>query len=78
MIANFSKIRGIVFGSFTDIKPDAEDGTVLDSINDFLHDTSFPAIIDFNFGHTVSRHVLPLGAEVEINADKAELKILNY
>ena len=75
---NFSKLRGMIFGGFTDAKADAEDGTVLDSINDFLYDTDFPAIVDFNFGHTVSRHVLPLGADVEINADKAELKILRY
>lgn len=75
---NFAKLNGVIFGQFTDIKPDAEDGSLEDCINDFLQGTNFPAIADFNFGHTVSRHVLPLGADIELNADKAELNILNY
>lgn len=76
--AGFDKLQGVIFGQFTDTRTDEEDGSVADSLSDFLQNTDFPAIYDFNFGHTVSRHVLPIGAEVEIDADKAELKILRY
>ena len=76
--AGFDKLQGVIFGQFTNVKTDDEDGTVADCFNDFLQNTDFPAISDFNFGHTVSRHVLPLGADVEMDADKAELKIVRY
>jgi len=75
---NFTKLKGVIFGQFTNSQTDDEDGSIADCIQDFLSGTNFPAITDFNFGHTKSRHVLPLGAEVELNADTAELKILRY
>lgn len=75
---NFDKLKGIIFGQFTGVKADKEDGTIKDCLKDFLQGTNLPAIYDFNFGHTPSRHVLPLGAKVSLNADKATLKILKY
>ncbi len=75
---NFDKLKGVIFGQFTGVKSDKEDGTVNDSLRDFLYGTKLPAIYDFNFGHTTARHVLPLGAKVALNADKATLKILKY
>lgn len=75
---NFNKLKAIIFGQFTNSQTDAEDGSVADCVQDFLFGANFPAITDFNFGHTKSRHVLPLGAEVELNTDTAELKILSY
>lgn len=76
--AGFSELSGVILGQFTNIKTDEEDGTLADCFADFLQNTDFPVIADFNFGHTVSRHVLPVGAEVEMNSDTAELKILRY
>lgn len=75
---NFDKLKGLVFGQFTGVKADEEDGTIKDCLRDFLQGTNLPAIYDFNFGHTPSRHVLPLGAKVSINADKNTLTILKY
>ena len=75
---HFDKLKGVIFGQFTGSKADEEDGTIKDCLQDFLKDTKLPAIYDFNFGHTPSRHVLPLGAKVALNADKATLKILKY
>ena len=75
---SFKHLKGIIFGQFTNSQTDDEDGSVADCVQDFLSHTNLPAISDFNFGHTKSRHVLPMGAEVEMNADKAELKILRY
>ncbi len=75
---NFAEINGIILGRFTDAESDAEDGTIDDCFADFLQDTSFPVIADFDFGHTPSRRVLPVGGDVELNAATAELKILHY
>lgn len=75
---NFAKVAGVVFGRFTDAESDAEDGTIDDCFTDFMRDTNFPVIADFDFGHTPSRRVLPVGGDVELNADTAELKILRY
>ena len=76
--ADFNRLNGIIFGKFTDSESDAEDGSLEDCLQDFLNETSFPAICNFNFGHTPERRVLPLGADVSLNADTAELKILHY
>ena len=75
---NFTKLRGIIFGQFTDTDSDDEDGHLDDCFNDLLQGLNIPAIKDFNFGHTVSRHVLPLGGEVELDAYEGCLKILQY
>ena len=75
---NFTQVKGIIFGQFTDCSGDEEDGNLFDCFRDFLQDTNIPAIYDFNFGHTPSRRVLPTGAQVDINAEKTELNILGY
>ncbi len=75
---NFDKLAGVIFGQFTDAVSDTEDGSTADCFADFLQNTDFPAICDFNFGHTPSRRILPIGAEVELNTEHAELKILRY
>ena len=75
---NFAKLSGIIFGQFTDAESDAEDGTVDDCFADFLAGTSIPALKNFNFGHTPSRRILPLGAKVVLDADKCLLQILDY
>lgn len=75
---NFDKLKGVIFGQFTGVKADEEDGTIKDCLHDFLQGTNLPAVYDFNFGHTPSRHVLPLGARVTLNADKCTLDILKF
>ncbi len=74
----FNELNGLIFGHFTDCSGDEEDGTLDDCFADFLHGTAFPCLKDFEFGHTPSRYVLPLGAEVKFNADKTELEICRY
>ena len=75
---HFADLSGIIFGKFTDSDSSDEDGHLDDCFNDFMQGMSIPAIKDFNFGHTVSRHVLPIGAKVEFDADKCLLNILEY
>ena len=71
----FNQLSGVIFGQFTDAKSDAEDGTIDDCFADFLAGTSFPASKNFNFGHTPSRRILPLGAKIRFNADTGLLQI---
>ncbi len=75
---NINKLAGVIFGQFTDAESDAEDGSVDDCFADFLAGTSFPVLKAFNFGHTPSRRILPLGAKVAFNADACLLQILDY
>lgn len=75
---NFKQLNGIILGQFTDSDCDEEDGHLDDCFNDFLQGINIPVIKNFNFGHTVSRRVLPQGAEVRLNSDDALLDILQY
>lgn len=72
---SFNKLKGIIFGQFTNCEGDEEDGSLDDCISDFLQQTNIPAVKNFAFGHTKSRHVLPLGAEAYFDADKTVLEI---
>ena len=73
---NFNKIKGIIFGSFTDTKIiDAEDGTIDDTIDDFIKDLNIPIIKNFEYGHTPSRQVLPLGIKVKLTSSKQKCSI---
>ena len=74
---NFEKLNGIILGQFTECSGDEEDGTLEDSINDFIAQTNIPVIKDFNFGHTDSHAVLPLGGKVLMDADQCQLHILS-
>ena len=74
----FNKLKGIILGQFTDIKGDDEDGTLEDCFADFLQGVDVPVIQDFEFGHTKSRYVLPVGTKTTINAEKSELIIENF
>ena len=73
---DFDKISGIIFGQFTDCSGDTEDGSLEDCFIDFMADTDFPILKDFNFGHLPSRRVLPLGVTAELNTTHAELKLI--
>jgi len=74
---DFHKVKGIIFGAFTDctIKhPDDKDMNEI--IDEFATGTSIPIIKNFPFGHITARPVLPLGAKVELDADNCVLKFI--
>lgn len=75
---HFNLLKGVIFGQFTDSESDVEDGNIEDCFADFIHNTEFPVLTNFNFGHTPSRRVLPLGAKVRLNTAETQLEILNY
>lgn len=70
---NFNKIKGIIFGAFTDCPIiDQEDGTIDDCINDFCKDLCIPIIKDFSYGHILSRSIVPLGIKAKISSNTNE------
>lgn len=73
---NFDKLKGIIFGLFTDSAGDEEDGSVDDCINDFLQNVNVPVIKDFAFAHVPEHHILPFGAKVKIDAENITLKFI--
>ncbi len=72
---NFDKLKGIIFGSFTQcVEDNIKDGSVDDIILHFAKQLSIPSIYCFEYGHIASRYVLPIGLNIELDADKSEVK----
>ncbi|MBE6451307.1 MAG: LD-carboxypeptidase [Alphaproteobacteria bacterium] len=73
---NFDKLKGIIFGKFTDcIEINEGDGSVKNVLKNFALSLNIPVVFDFDYGHIKSRYVLPIGQEVELDADNLLLKI---
>ena len=78
MQPNFDKVKGIVFGKFTDSTVFIpEDGTPDEVIDYFCKDLKIPVIKDFPYSHEKSRYVLPLGAKVRLDAMSKALEIMS-
>lgn len=72
---------GIIFGQFTDIPGDApEESLGARSLDDVLADVAsvlgVPCIAGAPVGHVADQWTLPLGAQVELDADARTLRIL--
>lgn len=73
--ANFDKLKGIVFGAFTNCQQfDVEDGTVDENIAYFCDGLNIPIIKNFTYGHIPSRHVLPIGKLCRLDANNCCLE----
>ena len=73
---DFADVRGIVFGQFTDIglnHPDDKDVNRI--IDDFAAGLKIPVIKNFPFGHVRARQTVPVGAVVELDAERRLLKV---
>ena len=72
---NFDKLKGIIFGAFTDCTDSSSHESIDDTIISFAAAHSeIPMIKDFKFGHIPSRYVLPMGVEYELDATTCTLK----
>jgi muramoyltetrapeptide carboxypeptidase len=72
----FKNVRGIIFGEFSDSEIRmAEDGNIDSIIYEFCKDLNIPIIKNFPYSHEDRRYVLPLGANVKLDATKHTLKI---
>jgi muramoyltetrapeptide carboxypeptidase len=69
----FDKAAGIVLGSWQDCGPPED---VLDVLVDRLVPLGVPMVADFGFGHCPGQLAVPLGAEVELDADAATLTVV--
>lgn len=66
---NFSKLKGIILGAFTDCPiVDPEDGTIEECIKDFTKNLRIPVVTNFAYGHIPSRYVLPIGIKAKLTA----------
>ena len=72
------KAKGIIFGQFTDCvdKDNPDYQTYDDIINEYCQGLEMPIIKNFNAGHNFPFINLPIGLEVELDANKKEIKIL--
>ena len=75
---SFEKAKGFVFGYFTDCNPseskkDAQ--SVMDVLKDYVMELGKPTIYDFACGHSFPFVTLPIGVEVELDADEKTITI---
>ena len=74
----FDHISGILFGDFYNCwnDDDTESFTFEEVVHQILEDYDFPVLAGLPFGHAKSKMTLPLGIQVELDADKAMLTFL--
>ena len=72
------QINGLVIGQFVDCVPSEPEkpNLKLDQIfDDYFSDLDIPIISNFAYGHVPVKHTMPVGAEVELDADHGALII---
>lgn len=75
----WNKLSGLCFGQFTQTESAAlpvPQRTVEEITAEYAHRAGLPAIGNMMFGHTAKKLTLPFGIRVRLNADKAEMHIL--
>ena len=74
----FDGCAGVAFGAFTDCNPKDPDNTLTidEIIGELLGDIKKPVVTGLQCGHILPTLCLPLGARVLLDADSAELRIL--
>ena len=68
--------KGFVFGYFTNCQSEENKFSYLDIIKQYFNDLSVPIIYEFASGHDFPFINLPIGLEVELDADKKTITIL--
>ena len=71
----FDGVAGIVLGSWQDCGPQQ---AVLDVLVDRLVPLGVPMVAEFGFGHCRGQLTVPLGVEVELDADAATLTVVQF
>jgi muramoyltetrapeptide carboxypeptidase LdcA involved in peptidoglycan recycling len=75
----FEKVKGVIFGRPKDYTPEEVEelsNIVLRIISDEFGVTDIPVIMNFDFGHTDPKVILPLGCTVEIDSDEKKVTLL--
>jgi len=82
LAGKLATLRGAVLGQFTrnysreDATTDDSRFTVEGVLRQYFEPLSIPVLMSFPVGHHEMNATLPLGAEVEVDADRCELRIL--
>ena len=74
----FNNLAGVVLGAFTKCEPGDGFGTLtLDEVfDDYFLGLDIPVFSGASFGHIARKYTLPIGLEVEMNADAGTLRYL--
>ncbi|PZE20643.1 S66 family peptidase [Paenibacillus xerothermodurans] len=76
----FSRIKGVIFGRAKDYTGEEKlklNEIIVDVIKGEFGAEKIPVVVDFDFGHTDPKLILPLGGKVELNPDTNEIKLLD-
>lgn len=74
---DLSGLRGVVFGKMKGCEAQGDNSLSLSQVvNDFCKGLQIPIITGFSFGHVKSRCTLPIGAKVQMDAIKREIRLL--
>lgn len=75
----FENLSAIIFGQFTEYRPDANYATMEDMINDFIEKNfmlqMLPVVFNFPTGHTDLNYPLTEGAEVELDINSVFVRL---
>lgn len=75
----FSKIKGVIFGRAKDYSEEEKlklNEIIVEIIHGEFGAGDIPIIVDFDFGHTDPKLILPLGCQVELNPTTKEIILL--
>jgi muramoyltetrapeptide carboxypeptidase len=74
----FDKLAGVVIGNFTDCKPGEGYGRLAleDVFDDYFKPLNIPVFSGSQFGHVKKKFTLPIGLDVEIDADAGTIAML--
>ena len=71
---SFSKVKGIIFGKFSECDDHITHGSVDSVVDDFAAQVNVPMIRNFNYGHYKSREVLTCGIKYRLDAKSCYLE----
>lgn len=72
----FDKISGLILGKPKGYNDLSSGKSEIDILFEIIGNPRFPVLADVDCGHTVPIITLPIGAEIEMNAEKKEITVL--
>lgn len=74
----FEKVNGVILGDFNDCNSSSENQMPLEEvIKDYLGNLKVPVIYNLESGHCEPMLTLPLGANISLDTEKMEIKIVD-
>jgi muramoyltetrapeptide carboxypeptidase len=79
LAGKFDRVHGVVLGAFTKRKDEKEwddDASINDVLCDYFANLNVPVLANFPVGHVRYNASFPIGALVELDADRQALEVL--